>query len=399
MSTKKHNRILAIDLARGVGVIMIIIVHTLWIYGDLATQSETWLGSVINFIGKGTPMFLIAMGVSFTLSRNQSIGLSIKRAFYILAVGYLMNFLKFVLPALLGTVPDNFIEAYGWTTPATLNNMIHMLSTGDILQLAGISLLFMGLINKLSKSKYVLLIIALLIVFFTKEIHGFRLDITGVDYLLDLMWGAEWNVYFAVFPWFSFILIGMFFGKWYKEQNKRNSYLFGRMGIVGVVLMLIGGSLCYYNFNYHFGDYFHLGPGGSIYLTGFNLVLLWLSNVLVSRIKYNSIFKFFYYCSERVTTIYFIQWVIICWGMGALGYQQLGITGVILLILLFILLTLVIQKFLLDKVKPQKNKQLYFQKNKSHYKKIVIMKQFNCFPIDYNKDQELLFWKIKDTGT
>ncbi len=351
---KAQNRILAIDLARGIAVLMVILVHTLWIYGDATTQSETWLGTAIHFIGKGTPMFLIAMGVSFTLSRNQSIVLSIKRAFYILAIGYLMNFLKFVLPVLIGTVPDNFIEAYGWTAPATLDNMIYMLGTGDILQLAGVSLLFMGVINHFSKNKYVPLLVALLIAVLTKEVHGFQIEITGVSYLLDLLWGAGWNVYFAVFPWFSFILIGMFFGMWYKEENKNNNYLFSRMLIYGIVLMIIGGGLCYYNFEYHFGDYFHLGPGGVLYLAGFNLVCLWAMQIAVTKVRENVIFNFFYYCSKRVTTIYVIQWVLICWGMGILGYQQLGVIGVLLLIPFYIVLTLAVQKFGLDRLSLKK---------------------------------------------
>lgn len=346
----KSNRILAIDFARGVSVLMVVIVHTLWIYGNITTQSETWLGSAIHFIGKGTPMFLIAMGVSFTLSRNQSVLLSIKRAFYILGMGYLMNFLKFVLPVLVGIMPDNFIEAYGWTAPATLDNMIYMLGTGDILQLAGVSLLVMGLINRISKNKYIPLIIALFIAVLTKEVHGFQVGIVGVDYILDLLWGAEWNVYFAVFPWFSFILIGMFFGMWYKEQHKSDAYLFKKMLFAGVALMILGGGLCYYNYEYHFGDYFHLGPGGTLYLAGFNLLLMWIANVLVTRIKENSVFRFLYYCSKRVTTIYVLQWVFICWGMGLLGYQQFGVSGVLMLIPFYILLTLGVQRFVLDKI-------------------------------------------------
>lgn len=344
-----QNRILAIDLARGISVLMVIFVHTLWIYGDAATQTSSWLGKAIHFIGKGTPVFLVAMGVSFTLSRNQSIKLSIKRAFYILGLGYLMNFLKFVLPVVLGTVPDNFIEAYGWTAPATLDNMIYMLGTGDILQLAGVCLVFMGIINRISKNKYVPLIIALLIMVLTKEVHGFQVEIMGVSYLLDLLWGADWNVYFAVFPWFSFILIGMFFGMWYKEKNRSTNYLFSRMLFVGIVFMITGGGLCYYNFEYHFGDYFHLGPGGVAYLAGLNLVLFWLMHLFVTRTKENIMFRFFYYCSKRVTTIYVIQWVLICWGMGVFGYQQLGVLQVLLLIPLYILLTFGIQKFILDR--------------------------------------------------
>jgi len=353
-----QNRIQAIDLARGISVLLVIVVHTLWIYGNTNTQSETWLGSIVHLIGKGTAMFLIAMGVSFTLSRNQSVLLSIKRAFYILAMGYLMNFLKFILPIVIGTMPDSFIEAYGWTAPATLENMLYMLGTGDILQLAGVSLLLMGIINKFSKNKYVPLIIAIVIIVVTKEVHGFRFGVIGVDYVLDLLWGAEWNVYFAVFPWFSFILIGMFFGMWYKDKRNSTTYLFNKMGSAGIILMLIGGGLCYFNFEYHFGDYFHLGPGGAIYLAGFNLVLMWFANILVTRVKENTVFKFLYYCSKRVTTIYVIQWVLICWGMGALGYQKLGVTAVLLLIPFYVLLTLGVQKFVLDRVSfSKKNKK------------------------------------------
>lgn len=351
------KRILEIDLARGISVLMVIIVHTLWINGTVEMQSETWLGSIVHLIGKGTPMFLIAMGVSFTLSRNQSLLLSIKRAGYILGMGYLMNFLKFIVPILIGIMPNSFIEAYGWTAPATIENMIYMFGTGDILQLAGVSLIFMGLINHFFKNKYVPLAIALFIILTTKEIHGFRVYIPGVDYILDLLWGADWNVYFAVFPWFAFILIGMFFGRWYKEQSNNNNYIFKRMLIAGIALMIIGGGLCYYNFEYHFGDYFHLGPGGSLYLAGFNLVVLWTCNILINKIKNNSIYQFLYYCSKRVTTIYVIQWVLICWGMGILGYQQIGVIGVLLLIPIYTLLTIGVQYFIIDKLLKRKTTQ------------------------------------------
>ncbi len=366
----KTDRILAMDFARGVSVLMVVMVHTLWIYGDLHTQTETWLGEVIHFIGKGTPMFLIAMGISFTMSRNQSVMLSMKRAVYILAMGYLMNFLKFVLPTLLGVMPDNFIAAYGWTAPATMDNMIYMLGTGDILQLAGISLLFMGIVNRFSKNKYVPLIIALVIVVLTKEVNGFRMDVIGVDYVLDLLWGSEWNVYFAVFPWFSFILIGMFFGMWYKQKRNGTQYMFKRMCLVGMGLMLLGGGLCFYDYDYHFNDYFHLGPGGTLYLAGFNLALLWFANMLTSKCKNNKVFEFFYYCSKRVTKIYVIQWVIICWGMGLLGYQQFGVATVLSLIPVFLILTLGTQRLIFDKSPYSKRKRTKSIEEKPlHFKK------------------------------
>lgn len=357
--TNTIKRILAIDLARGISVILVIIVHTLWIYGAIPVQEDAWLGNVIHFIGKGTPIFLIAMGFSFTLSRNKTIILSVKRAIFIFLIGYFMNFLKFILPIWASIIPETFINAYGWTFPVTLEQQLYLLQTGDILQLAGVSLLFMGGVNKLSKNKYVPLVLALVIMGVTKFVRGYRLGINGIDYILDLLWGAEWNVYFAVFPWFSFVLIGLFFGLWYKEKPNTD-FIFKRMFIYGIIFLAVGGGMSLYNFEYHFGDYFHLGPGGAIYLSGFNLVLLWFSNQLIKQFKENKAFNFFYYCSKHVTTIYVIQWTIICWGMAVFGYQKLDILGVLLLIPVFIVLTLSIQRFVLDPLlfSQKKNKNI-----------------------------------------
>lgn len=344
------KRVLTIDFARGLSVFLIAMVHTLWIYGDVTTQTETWLGSLIHTIGKGTPIFLIVMGFSYTLSSNQSLKLSFKRALMILAAGYGMNFLKFHVPILLGVMPENFIAAYGWAIPLSWENLVYLLGTGDILQLAGVSLLFMGLINHFSKSKYVPLVVALCMLLATPFVRGLHSGILGVDYVLDLLCSEGWNIYFAIFPWFIFILAGMFFGRWYRDIQKDQSVIFTRMLYVGVPTLLIGLILCSYDYEYHFGDYFHLGQGGVLYLTGFNLIALWMSHQIVTRTKHNIVFSFFYYCSQRVTSIYILQWVLICWGMSILGYQEFGIIGILILIPLFLTATIMIRR-LFDLIK------------------------------------------------
>jgi len=289
-------------------------------------------------------MFLIAMGFSYTLSRNQNLLLSCKRAVMLLVAGYGMNFLKFVAPVLMGIAPNEFIKAYGWTPPATVDNMLYMMSTGDILQLAGVSLFIMGLANHFAKSKYVPLALAVVIAASTKLVHGTQLGIAGVDYILELLWGSTWNVYFAVFPWSAFIFVGMFFGMWYREKQQDANFIFKQMLIYGISVMTIGGALCLYRFDYHFGDYFHLGPGGTVYLVGFNLIALWLSYKIVSKATHNRLLGFLYYASARVTSIYVIQWVAICWGMGIFGFQQLSTGVIIALIPLSMAVTLGLQR-------------------------------------------------------
>ncbi len=339
---EKKERIAAIDLGRGIGVLLLTCIHTLWMYADMETQTNTWAGQIIHILERGTGGFLIAMGFSFVLSRNQKPTLAFKRGLMLLVIGYGMNFLKFIVPVLAGFAPENFIAAYGWTSPVSLENMLFLIQTGDILQLAGLSLFFLGLINACTKNKYAFLIMALLVVILAPLVRGIRVDLVGIDYLLDLLWGAEWNVYFPVFPWMAFILVGMFFGQWYKEKEGDVLFIFRRMLWFGAIATTIGVSTLLYNYEYHFGDFFHLGPGGAVYLIGNALIIFWVMQMIVTYAKPNRILNLFYYASKRVTTFYVVQWVLICWGMGVFGFQQLGITSILLLIPLMTFLTFIV---------------------------------------------------------
>lgn len=322
-TVQQKKRVLAIDIARGMSVILMMIIHTMLIYGTIETQTKTVLGEIILWLGRGTTMFLVSMGISFVLSRRQTFTAVCKRALYILAVGYGMNLLKFLVPEFIfGGLPEAFVSAYGLKS-GTLETGIFFLLLGDILQLAGITLFIMGLINHYSKSKYVPLIVALAIIAVSKELSGFRVGIVGLDYICDLLFSNQFNVYFPVFPWSAFILIGMFLGRWYKELNENQEVFFKKMLFVGLAFIAVGGILNFSNPEYHFGDYYHLGPGGSILLLGTNLVLYWLINIVVHLFKENnSVFNLLIFCSKHVTSLYVIQWVLINWGMYVLGFWE-----------------------------------------------------------------------------
>ena len=107
------KRILAIDFARAISVFFLIIVHTMLIYGTIETQTQTVFGNIVLWLGRGAAMYLIAMGISFTFSRRQSFYSVIKRGFYIVFIGYSLNFLKFIVPEFVfGGLPNRFLEAY-----------------------------------------------------------------------------------------------------------------------------------------------------------------------------------------------------------------------------------------------------------------------------------------------
>jgi len=344
-------RLAALDMGRGLAVFLMMLVHTLWMYADKTTQSASLLGQVIHFIGKGTPSFLIIMGMSFMLSSRQSLNSALTRGAMILMLAFGMNILKFVVPiSVFGTMPQEFIAAYGWSEPLNLSQLFYLALTGDILQLAGVSLFFLALIRHYIKNKYLILLIAFAILSVSREVSGYRPGIVGLDYVSDLFFSASYQVYFPVFPWISFILFGMFMGIVIQENNGAPAKLFKKLPLVAGLTLITGGALCYMNFDYHFGNFFHLGPGGVIYLLGINLILLWsIQKLLASGINSRMIDLLFYF-SKRVTSLYIIQWVLICWGMGIIGFQSLGAIDTLAMMPVVVVLSLSVQR-VVDMVK------------------------------------------------
>ncbi|WBX77062.1 heparan-alpha-glucosaminide N-acetyltransferase domain-containing protein [Tenacibaculum ovolyticum] len=336
---KANKRVDAIDFVRGISVLLMIPVHSMIVYSTMDTWNNTLLGKIAQVLEKGTPMFLVVMGLSFVFSSRLSMKSIIKRGLSVLAKGYGLNILRFVVPMIFfGGFPRAFIEGNG-LTPGDSYNLLFFTLLGDILQLAGFSLIIMGIIIKFIKNKYAALISAMLIVFFSRELSGFRPGIVGLDYVCDLLWGKTYNVYFPIFPWMSFILIGLFFGMWYQERGNDIRFMFGKMLPFGIAFLFIGAGLCYYNYEYNFGDYYHLGPGGTIILMGINLLIVWLGHITVKHFPKYKLFSVFYYSSKNVTSFYLIQWVLVYWGVLFFGFGSqtsqvkllLIITGITLL--------------------------------------------------------------------
>ena len=348
----KNNRIIQIDITRGIASFLIPMAHVLLIYGSTHTQENSWLGLSVHFFGKWAGIFLLAMGFSFTLSKNITFKSTFYRGIYLMFLGYLMNFLKFIVPLLFGWLPNTFIEAYGWHLPLNFDKMLYLVLTGDILQFAGMSLFFMGIVHKMAIkfSKWIPVFLTVILLILIEFIRGTRINIIGVDYIFDLLWGDQWNVYFPVIPWIGFIFIGMFFGYQYSSLQIKAQSVFKQMLFTGLVLVVIGGVLCYQNYDFHMRDYFHLGIGGFIYLLGFNLISFWFSSFLVLKIKSQKLINFLVYCSKKITSMYIIQWVVICWGMVVFGYHNKTSIEILPLMLLFTVLTIIIQKGI-DKLK------------------------------------------------
>jgi len=54
------------------------------------------------------------------------------------------------------------------------------------------------------------------------------------------------------------------------------------------------------------------------------------------------------WCSVRVTSLYVLQWTLVCWGMGVIGFKTLSPEQLMLMLPIMIVLTLTVQ-YLLEK--------------------------------------------------
>lgn len=355
---QQSKRIEALDLIKGMSVIGMIIIHTLLTFADVKSQSETFIGNFIVFLGRGTSIFLICMGLTFMTSRHQSLKSALTRGGLLLAAALFMNFLKFIFPVIFGFAPDNFIQRYGWHGPIE-QQYLYLMLLGDILQLAGMSLLFIGFIRKYVTNKYGILAIGLLIALVSREVSGINLDYPVINYVLDLLFNNDFPayVYFPVFPWVSFIIIGMFFGKWYQELNYDRLQLFKNMLYIGFLFVALGAPFVFIYGDYNYNGFYHMGPGGVVYFAGWTLIFLWIIFKISVNVKENKFIKLLKYCSRNLTTMYMTQWILISWGKGIFGFRENGITTVLALIGLYIILTFSVQ-ILLDffRKKNQKSK-------------------------------------------
>lgn len=155
----KKERLIFIDFARTLAALFMVWVHVLGLHSNHQVQTS-WFGGIINFLGSppAAPVFMLAMGTSFTISNKGAITTNLKRGFTIFAKGYYLNFLRILIPAIIIVI----LESIGYGTLHdtlanqidTKSSLIENLLVIDILQFAGLAYIFISLLSyfKLNKT-------------------------------------------------------------------------------------------------------------------------------------------------------------------------------------------------------------------------------------------------------
>lgn len=318
-------RILGLDLARGVAILVMVIGHTLGIYAIPGVVfSPAGLVVVVVGVTLGAPVFTFLLGASLAFSKRATLKTGVVRGLKLLLLAYLLNFLRGTFPALL--MPRLFgmrLDSIAPHTPASL------FWTVDILHFAGLAVIVLTFIRSIVRKPTIWVMLAVAAAVSAPMVWDRQSGWPPLDWLLRVVWG---RAAFPLFPWVSYPLVGMALGFWLVSSIDRN-LLFRRAAGAGVTLLLLGTVITLSDPKFHLGDYFHSGPGGVMGMTG--LVLTWVAvcHWLVQRVKANPIFKLFYFWSARVTTVYCAHWIIIGWGVGIFGYHQQAWPGTPLLMI------------------------------------------------------------------
>ncbi len=353
---ENRERLNGVDLARGLAVLFMIMVHVLEVYANNSVKTSVF-GEIILFLGgpPAAPVFMMLMGLSFAYSKKKDIRTNIIRGLKVFISGYILNLLRGVLPVfLIKFIDPNVLN--GMTPEQT--NLLNIFLVADILQFAGIALIIISILRELKVNIFILIGIAFTVSLVSAFLWGTYTSLPVLSHLLDLFVGdkpisgfAENLISFPVFPWITFPLIGMVVGEIFsKSENISKSHR--NAGIFGFVIMVIGLGIVFINPEYHMNDYYHSRQGFMIFMSGFVLLWLYFCHILTSKIPANIIFGTIYIWSKFVTPIYFIQWILMVWCIAIFDMSTSNFLKTILIMVTMIISTHfinILYQFLTDK--------------------------------------------------
>ncbi len=302
-----ENRINFFDLARGVAIFFMIMQHGMIIYGINEGEGSI-LGELIVLLGTGpaAPVFMLIMGVFFLRTKNRMD--SVKRGFKLIGAGYLLNLFRFVIPTMLA-------GDYPLSGP---DSLLGLFMTIDIFQMAGLSLICMSLIRHMRPITWLFLSL------FVVMISPIFWKYAPQNPIFDILWGTHKNVAFPFFPWVLYPLLGMYWGQLFTTTLRKGRFM-KNSAIAGASLMAIGGTILFF-FDTAWlpsDDYSRYAIHMHMIIIGFVFTWLWLFRLIQKRMSHSKLGVLLIFWSKNVTDIYFIQWILVGWGMLIFDYQQL----------------------------------------------------------------------------
>ncbi|MCG8514489.1 MAG: DUF1624 domain-containing protein, partial [Halanaerobiales bacterium] len=145
----QKQRVVFLDIARGLAILFMIAQHSMLVHEVNEGEGSSILGNIFLLLGTApaAPVFLIIMGI-FIANSKASTQRNIIRGIKIFLLGYVLNFARFTVPLLIaGALGSPYTEG---ETP-----LDYFLAV-DILQLAGLSMIFGALVKPYVENKFII---------------------------------------------------------------------------------------------------------------------------------------------------------------------------------------------------------------------------------------------------
>jgi uncharacterized membrane protein len=328
IKSKNTSKNLTFDFIRGLAVVFMVLIHVLGTYANESVE-YSFFYDFIDFLGSppAAPVFMLSMGVFFVLSsKSDNLGRNLKRGFKLLFLGFLLSFIRSDL--LMFTLDSKSFD---------IKHLVAFWEV-DILQFAGCAYILMSLIKHYLKKPIWWLIIAVSVLLISPMVWGITSPNPILNYIFNFLWSSNDFVFFPIFAWLYYPLIGMILGVRIKMTSDINSLL-NSLIKPGLILLAIGSVITILDVDFHIGDYYRSGPGSMIWILGFVFTWIALCNRLIYKVKENKFFDIIYYWGRQTTTIYFVHWLIVSWGTVLLGNESYDYLGSIILMGGFIIAT------------------------------------------------------------
>lgn len=324
------------DYLKGWAVLIMIQTHIFetWIRQDVI---ETPVGELIRLANNipAAMWFMLLMGflAFFTRASAQKLFFrGIKVFFWGLLLNIGLNF-HYLIQIISG-------KAYG----RILDSVLAI----DILFLAGVSLMIIGIIRLSSKAIWLSLIGGILIVLIAPWISDLLNQSNPDNYLFALLGSdADWS-FFPVFPWAAYPLIGYAFAGFYKKYNLIQ--LPKNLKLLIMVLSLLLGSVGFiFNWNdlTDLNSFYHHDWKVFIWSISFTLGVLILLSCLPG-LKKGAFSAWIQFAGKNLTRYYVIQWLIIG-NLASFFFQELGLGAYVMGFFVVSAITTIIVFLLKDK--------------------------------------------------
>lgn len=296
-----NTRLRTADLLKGIAVILMVQVHILELFATPDIAASNW-GNFLLFLGGPpvAPVFAVALGFFAAQSGDNSTKL-IVRGFKLFLLGMLLNLLMNI---------DLMISVKrGWLH---VDLMPYLLGV-DILHLAGLSLIIIGLFRKpLLENMGAQLFLIAIVLLASPLIKSHKVSNLS-PYISAFLYGsARWS-YFPLLPWLAYPLLGLLCSRIMKIlplEKLKNNITRIILGILFLTFMVLTFRFAF-DVSSNLQSYYHHGPAFFLWTVVFLFFYAFIMNGVELRWKDTYAIRYIEWLGRNVTLIYFLQWIII----------------------------------------------------------------------------------------